>query len=74
MKSRIHVDKTASIRTIPIGSINEIRFSIYRLPKKRKAIDAVFSECERCDPNLTVTVDFLTNKNYIYANFDPVNI
>ncbi|OEU44118.1 hypothetical protein BGV40_00175 [Methanosarcina sp. Ant1] len=43
---------------------------------KMKAIDAVFSECERYDPNLTVTVDFLTNKNknYIYANFDPVNI
>jgi len=41
-----------------------------------KAIDAVFSECELYDPNLTVTVDFLTNKNknYIYANFDPVNI
>lgn len=41
-----------------------------------KVIDAVFSECELYDPNLTVTVDFLTNKNknYIYANFDPVNI
>jgi len=34
MKSIIHVDKTASIRTIPMAAFIEILFSIHRLPQE----------------------------------------